>query len=204
MAITDITLLQTAVVQPGEIAGYSCAGTGSTKYGRYYYFGSVAGRVEEKKGMQKVVVNNKFIGWFLFTNGGNNYQNAWSGSRYFLPDGRMASGVTKVSDKYYFFQRSSTTQYRGQMYKGTWIKYNNKYYYAASNGILRSILDGEESDVTVQMYYFYFNNCVAQTNRSATRAGHQGMAGQQRKIYNRMGNHRFKQKPGTLYQPGNR
>lgn len=39
------------------------AGTGSTKYGRYYYFGSVAGRVEEKKGMQNVVVNNKFIGW---------------------------------------------------------------------------------------------------------------------------------------------
>lgn len=149
------------------------AGTGSTKYGRYYYFGSVAGRVEEKKGMQKVVVNNKFIGWFLFTNGGNNYQKAWSGSRYFLEDGRMASGVTKVNGKYYFFQRSSTTQYRGQMYKGTWIKYNNKYYYAASNGVLpvsgwrRIRCDGK-------MYYFCFSNCAALTNRSATRAGTKG------------------------------
>ena len=149
------------------------AGTGSTKYGRYYYFGSVAGRVEEKKGMQKVTVNNKFVGWFMFTNGGNNYQNIWSGSRYFLPDGRMASGLTNVGGKYYFFQRSSTTQYRGQMYKGTWIKYNNKYYYAASNGLLatsgwrRIRCDGK-------MYYFYFQNCAALTNRSASRAGTRG------------------------------
>lgn len=150
-----------------------CAGTGSTKYGRYYYFGSVAGRVDEKKGMQKVVVNNKFVGWFLFTNGGNNYQNAWSGSRYFLPDGRMASGLTKVSDKYYFFQRSSTSQYRGQMYKGTWIKYNNQYYYAASNGVL-AVNGWRRIKCDGQMYYFYFKNCVAQTNRTATRGTTKG------------------------------
>ena len=150
-----------------------CAGTGSTKYGRYYYFGSVAGRVDEKKGMQKVVVNNKFVGWFLFTNGGNNYQNAWSGSRYFLPDGRMASGLTKIGDKYYFFQRSSTSQYRGQMYKGTWIKYNNQYYYAASNGVL-AVNGWRRIRCDGKMYYFYFKNCVAQTNRAATRGTTKG------------------------------
>lgn len=149
------------------------AGTGSTKYGRYYYFGNTAGRIQEKKGMQKVTVNNKFIGWFLFTNGGNNYQNAWSGSRYFLPDGRMASGVTKIGNKYYFFQRSSTKQYRGQMYKGTWIKYNNKYYYAASNGLL-AVSGWRRIRCDGKMYYFYFKDCIAQTNRSITRAGTKG------------------------------
>lgn len=149
------------------------AGTGSTKYGRYYYFGSVPGRVEVKKGMQKVTVNNKFIGWFMFTSAGNNYQNAWSGSRYFLPDGRMASGLTKIGNKYYFFQRSSTTQYRGQMYKGTWIKYNNKYYYAASNGLL-AVSGWRRIKCDGKMYYFCFQNCVALTSRSATRAGSKG------------------------------
>ena len=150
-----------------------CAGTGSTSYGRYYYFGNVAGRVDEKKGIQKVVVNNKFVGWFLFTNGGNNYQNAWSGSRYFLPDGRMASGVTKIGDKYYFFQRSSTSKYRGQMYKGTWIKYNNQYYYASANGVL-AVNGWRRIKCDGQMYYFYFKNCVAQTNRTATRGTTKG------------------------------
>ena len=59
------------------------------------------------------------------------------------------------------------------MYKGTWIKYNNKYYYAASNGVLpvsgwrRIRCDGK-------MYYFCFSNCAALTNRSATRAGTKG------------------------------
>ena len=148
-------------------------GTGSTEYGRYYYFGNVAGRVAEKKGMQKVIVNNKFVGWFLFTSNGNNYQNAWSGSRYFLPDGRMASGVTKIGGKYYFFQRSSTTQYRGQVYKGTWIKYNNKYYYAASNGIL-AVNGWRRIKCDGKMYYFYFQDCTAVTNKTVTRAGKKG------------------------------
>lgn len=149
------------------------AGTGSTSYGRYYYFGNVAGRVAEKKGMQKVTVNNKFVGWFLFTSAGNNYQNAWSGSRYFLPDGRMASGVTKIGNRYYFFQRSSTSQYRGQMYKGTWIKYNDKYYYAASNGVL-AVNGWRRIKCDGKMYYFYFQNCTAVTNKTVTRGSEKG------------------------------
>lgn len=133
---------------------------GANTKNRYYYFGSVAGRVQEKKGIQKVTVNGKFVGWFLFTSGGNNVQNYWSKDRYFLPDGRMASGVTKVGKYYYFFERSSTTKYRGNRYKGTWIKYNNKYYYAASNGVLAS--NGWRN---IKGGRYYFQNCTAVTNK---------------------------------------
>lgn len=132
----------------------------NTNY-RYYYFGKVPGRVEEKKGIQKVTVNGKFVGWFLFTPGGNNVQNYWSKDRYFLSDGRMASGVTKVGKYYYFFERSSTTKYRGNRYKGTWIKYNNKYYYAASNGVLAA--NGWR---TIRGGRYYFRNCTAVTNKT--------------------------------------
>lgn len=134
---------------------------GANTNNRYYYFGSVPGRVQEKKGIQKVTVNGKFVGWFLFTSGGNNVQNYWSKDRYFLPDGRMASGVTKVGKNYYFFERSSTTKYRGNRYKGTWIKYNNKYYYAASNGVLAA--NGWR---TIKGGRYYFENCTAVTNRT--------------------------------------
>ena len=132
----------------------------NTNY-RYYYFGKVPGRVEEKKGIQKVTVNGKFVGWFLFTSGGNNVQNYWSKDRYFLSDGRMASGVTKVGKYYYFFERSSTTKCRGNRYKGTWVKYNNKYYYAASNGVLAS--NGWRN---IRGGRYYFQNCTAVTNKT--------------------------------------
>lgn len=126
---------------------------------RYYYFGSVRGRIQEKRGFQKITVGGKFIGWFYFSNAGNHYIDYFSGGRYFLPDGRMASGVCKVDGRYYFFERSSSTTYRGKMYKGTWIKYNNKYYYAASNGLLAT--NGWR---TIGGSYYYFKNCTALTN----------------------------------------
>ena len=74
---------------------------------RYYYFGKVAGRVQEQKGIKKVTVNGKFVGWFYFSSKGNSFINCWKSGRYYLADGRMASGVTKINGKYYFFQRSS-------------------------------------------------------------------------------------------------
>lgn len=132
---------------------------------RYYYFGSVAGRVQEQKGIKKVTVNGKFVGWFYFSPSGNSYLNAWKGGRYYLSDGRMASGVTKIGGKYYFFQRSSSKAYKGKVYKGKWIKYNGKYYYASGSGVLaengwkRIKADG-------RFYYFYFQNCTAVTNKS--------------------------------------
>ena len=85
---------------------------GANTNNRYYYFGNTSGCVQEKTGIQKVTVNGKFVGWFLFTKGGNNVQNYCASDRYYLPDGRMASGVTKVNNTYYFFERSSTKQYR--------------------------------------------------------------------------------------------
>lgn len=141
-----------------------CAGAGN----RYYYFGKTPGCVQEKKGFQKITIGKKFIGWFYFSKAGNSYINTWAGGRYFLSDGRMASGVTKIGDKYYFFQRSTTKAYRGKVYKGTWIKYNNKYYYAASNGVLCA--NGwRRIKSNGRYYYYYFRNCTALTNRSIKR-----------------------------------
>ena len=48
----------------------------------------------------------------------------------------MASGLTKIGSRYYFFQRSTQKAYRGKVYKSQWIKFNNKYYCASKNGIL--------------------------------------------------------------------
>ena len=137
------------------------AGTGN----RYYYFGNVAGRVQEQKGIKKVTVNGKFVGWFYFSPAGNSYLNAWKSGRYYLADGRMASGVTKINGKYYFFQRSSSRAYKGNVYTSKWIKYNNKYYYASGTGILAE--NGwKRIKSEGKFYYFYFRNLTAVTNKS--------------------------------------
>lgn len=131
---------------------------------RYYYFGSVRGRIQEKYGFQKITIGGKFIGWFYFSKAGNHYIDYFSGGRYFLPDGRMASGVCKVDGRYYFFERSSRNVYRGKMYKGTWIKYNGYYYYAASNGTLAT--NGWR---TIRGDYYYFKSLKALTNYNIKR-----------------------------------
>lgn len=145
-----------------------CKGAGN----RYYYFGKTAGRVQEQKGIKKVTVSGKFIGWFYFSSAGNSFLNAWKDGRYYLSDGRMASGLTKIGDKYYFFKRSSSKSYKGKVYKSTWVKYNGKYYYASKNGVLaekgwkRIKTDGK-------YYYFYFQNCTAVTNKTGVKRGSQ-------------------------------
>lgn len=124
----------------------------------YYYLGSTPGRVQEKKGITKVVMGGKFIGWFLFDSNGNNVQDRWVSDRYYLPDGRMASGPVTVGKNKYFFERSSSTTYRGKKYKNQWIKYNNKYYYAIKDGRLCGggwkTIDGGK---------YYFKNWTAVT-----------------------------------------
>lgn len=145
-----------------------CKGAGN----RYYYFGKTAGRVQEQKGIKKVTVNGKFVGWFYFSSAGNSFLNAWKDGRYYLSDGRMASGLTKIGNKYYFFKRSSSKSYKGKVYKSTWVKYNGKYYYASKNGVLaengwkRIKTDGK-------YYYFYFKNCTAVTNKTGIKRGNQ-------------------------------
>ncbi len=131
---------------------------------RYYYFGSVRGRIQEKHGFQKITIGGKFIGWFYFSKAGNHYIDYFSGGRYFLPDGRMASGVCRVDGRYYFFERSSRNVCRGKMYKGTWIKYGGKYYYAASNGNLAT--NGWR---TIRGSYYYFKSLKAVTNTNIKR-----------------------------------
>ena len=140
---------------------------------RYYYFGKTYGRVVKKKGFQKVTVNGKFVGWFYFNKSGDHLQNAWAGDRYFLPDGRMASGVTKVGTSYYFFQRSTTKAYKGKRYKSTWIKYKGKYYFAKRKGNL-AYKGWQRLKINKTKYWFYFNNCKAKTNCKITRNGISG------------------------------
>ena len=141
---------------------------------RYYYFGKTPGCVQEQKGIKKVTVNGKFVGWFNFPANGNHLKGCWSGNRYYLADGRMASGVTKIGSRYYFFQRSSTTAYKGLVYKSKWIKYNNKYYFACSTGVLAD--NGwRRIKMNGTYYYFLFKNCTAVTNKSGVQ--HNGTYG---------------------------
>lgn len=119
--------------------------------GHYYYLGNYPGRVDEKHGIHKVVLNNKFIGWFLFDSNGNNVQDRWADDRYYLPDGRMASGPVTVGRNKYFFARSSSTTYRGKIYKNQWIKYNDKFYYAIKDG---KLCGGGWKNIDGGRYYF--------------------------------------------------
>lgn len=129
------------------------------KKGRYYYIGSVPGRIQEMKGIQNVTMDGKHVGWFMFDSNGENIQSQWSGDRYFLGDGRMASGPVMVGDYKYFFERSSSTQCRGKKYKSKWIKYNNKFYYATKEGRLYGA-----GWKTINGSRYYFENWTAVTN----------------------------------------
>ena len=129
------------------------------KKGRYYYIGSIPGRIQEMKGIQNVTMNGKHVGWFLFDSNGENVQSQWSGDRYFLGDGRMASGPVTVGDYKYFFERSSSTQCRGKKYKSQWIKYNNKFYYATKEGRLYGA-----GWKTINGNRYYFEDWTAVTN----------------------------------------
>ena len=143
---------------------HSCPGAS----GHYYYFGSVAGRVVEKKGWQRVV-NGKgqFYGWFYFNNSGNNYKNQMitvgssKKSYYFTKTGKLASGITKINNKYYFFATSNSNSHRGWLYKNTLIRYKNNWYYANKAGILRK--NGWQK---VGKYWYYLSNYKVVTNKS--------------------------------------
>ncbi|MDO4647476.1 MAG: L,D-transpeptidase family protein [Eubacteriales bacterium] len=104
---------------------------------RYYYFGGTAGRVVEQKGIKKVTDNSgNYVGYYYFPESGNHYKDRFSGKRYFTPEGKMASGRTTVRGKQYFFEISTASSCKGNMYKGTMIRYNNRWFYAQSNGEL--------------------------------------------------------------------
>lgn len=128
---------------------HRCPGAGN----RMYYFGSSAGVIVKKKGWQKVTVNGKFYGWFLFNKNGNHYINQMKSGYYFKEDGRLASGITVINGKSYFFKPSTSKKRNGKMVKNQMFVYKKKTYFAASNGVLRKSgwqkIDGK---------YYYFKN----------------------------------------------
>lgn len=136
---------------------HRCKGAGN----RFYYFGSTPGKVVEKKGWQKVTNNNgKMYGWFYFSSSGNHYVDKWAQGGYFKENGQLASGVTEVDGKTYFFMVSNSTTHRGSLFKSTWIHYRNKWYYAQSNGVLYKSGWKKISGA----YYYFQGDFTAKTN----------------------------------------
>lgn len=138
---------------------------------KYYYFGGVAGRVVEKTGWQKLTNSaGKYYGWFYFDKKGNHYQNQMitvkssKKSYYFTSTGKVASGITKINNKYYFFATSNSKTHRGWMYKNTLIRYKNKWYYADSKGVLKK--NGWQK---VGKYWYYLKDYKVLTNQAIKR-----------------------------------
>ena len=135
---------------------------------KIYYFGSTAGKVVEKYGWQKVTTEKgEFFGWFYFDKNGNHYKSQMitnkssKKSYYFNSTGQLATGKTKIGNNYYFFATSDANTHRGWMYKGTMIRYQNQWYYAGSNGVLKK--SGWQK---VGKYWYYLQNYTVVTNKS--------------------------------------
>lgn len=148
---------------------------------RYFYFGSTPGKIVEKKGWQRIITpEGKSAGWFYFPSSGNHYENILTKSgRYFRTDGRLASGITTVNGKTYFFQSSTSKTPKGVMYKNIWIHYNNKWYYAGSNGVLY-----KSGWKKIEGSYYYFNSdYTVKTNQTVTKNGVKGYVDSRGKFY---------------------
>lgn len=145
---------------------------------KYYYFGSTAGCVSEKKGWQKVKwPSGKFLGWFYFRDNGDHYMGRWVGNQYFDDIGKLASGIKTIDGKTYFFEISDSNTHRGKVFKNTMIKYNNKWYYAESDGQLSN---NEWRKINGKWYYF--KNFVSQTNIFVWKDGTYGWLDEQGKF----------------------
>ena len=143
---------------------------------KIYYFGSTAGKVVEKNGWQKVTdAKGQFFGWFYFDKNGNHYKSQMitnkssKKSYYFNSTGQLATGKTKIGKKYYFFATSDANAHRGWMYKSTLIRYQNKWYYAGGNGVLKK--SGWQK---VGKYWYYLQNYTVVTNKSMKRGSVNG------------------------------
>ena len=135
---------------------------------KIYYFGNTAGKIVEKYGWQKVTdANGQFFGWFYFDKNGNHYKSQMitnkssKKSYYFNSTGQLATGKTKIGKNYYFFATSDANAHRGWMYKSTLIRYQNQWYYAGGNGVLKK--SGWQK---VGKYWYYLQNYTVVTNKS--------------------------------------
>lgn len=121
----------------------------------WYYYGSVPGRVEEKRGFQAVYNSSgKYVGWEFFNDKGNPVRNTYKGNRYFGDNGIMASGITTVRGITRFFEESTSAAPKGEYYHGRLFTYKGAKYYAQSgNGALF-----ENGWITVSGYTRCFEN----------------------------------------------
>lgn len=143
---------------------------------KIYYFGGTAGKVVEKYGWQKVTdANGQFFGWFYFDKNGNHYKSQMitnkssKKSYYFNSTGQLATGKTKIGKNYYFFATSDANAHRGWMYKSTLVRYQNQWYYAGGNGVLKK--SGWQK---VGKYWYYLQNYTVVTNKSMKRGSVNG------------------------------
>lgn len=143
---------------------------------KIYYFGGTAGKVVEKYGWQKVTdAKGQFFGWFYFDKNGNHYKSQMitnkssKKSYYFNSTGQLATGKTKIGKNYYFFATSDANAHRGWMYKSTLVRYQNKWYYAGGNGVLKK--SGWQK---VGKYWYYLQNYTVVTNKSMKRGSVNG------------------------------
>ena len=143
---------------------------------KIYYFGNTAGKIVEKYGWQKVTdANGQFFGWFYFDKNGNHYKSQMitnkssKKSYYFNSTGQLATGKTKIGKNYYFFATSDANAHRGWMYKSTLIRYQNQWYYAGGNGVLKK--SGWQK---VGKYWYYLQNYTVVTNKSMKRGSVNG------------------------------
>ena len=143
---------------------------------KIYYFGNTAGKIVEKYGWQKVTdAKGQFFGWFYFDKNGNHYKSQMitnkssKKSYYFNSTGQLATGKTKIGKNYYFFATSDANAHRGWMYKSTLIRYQNQWYYAGGNGVLKK--SGWQK---VGKYWYYLQNYTVVTNKSMKRGSVNG------------------------------
>lgn len=147
--VTDIT----SEVMERELPGKT-AGTAVRSFQQDLLFGSTPGRVVEKHGWQKVTdTKGKFFGWFYFDSKGNHYKSQMltaksSGkSYYFNSTGQLVGVKPKLAANITSLLLQIPRNHRGWMYKNTLIRYQNKWYYADKNGVLKRA-DGRNPENT--------------------------------------------------------
>ncbi len=123
--------------------------TGVCKIGDYYYFFNTSGI--RKTGIQKW--NGKL--YYFKQNGKNDTRKGWitcddGKLRYSYGNGNVASGVTKIDGKLYFFN----TKYGTRKLKG-FFNYNGATYYSLGRGVLAKKWQALIVDGKYRAYYFY-------------------------------------------------
>ncbi|MCC8044219.1 MAG: cell wall hydrolase [Clostridiales bacterium] len=95
-----------------------------------------------------------------YSSSGKLARSKWIKSKYYVDaDGIRVTGLQKIGDNYYYFNKST-----GELLTGTWIKSGTKYYYARkSDGALYTSCRKKISG-----YYYYFNAKGVRTSGKKT------------------------------------